>query len=303
MIFDQFNPSIPTPFLTIGFTMKHYFLIMITTLLTGCIPHLSQQQCQMTNWHDQGYRDGSSGNAPTNLGQSVEDCAGFGIKVDRGQYQTGWNQGAQAFCTPNSATGFADGQAGKPLSDINSRMPICLQAHVPLNLASYKTGHQKGQISYCSYENGAARARQGKSLPLDLCATHNPREFNAGYVDGMYQLCGLPQNGFALGKDNKAYPDSCNPDEYPAFHAEYDRGHAIGQRLAELNERKSLEDLSGTLLNLATIKHGFRTTTDGYYELGNDTSESAKKDLEILNSHVREAHQVDREISNLQGQY
>ncbi len=283
--------------------MKRYFLSIFLTMLTGCATHLSQQQCLTTNWQELGFRDGSSGSEPKNLEQSTQDCTSYGVKIDRNQYQSGWKQGVQKFCTPNSDLGFADAQAGKPLSDINSRIPICTQADIVLNLSTYKIGHQKGLALYCNYENGAIRAREGKSLPLGLCATHNPKQFNAGYMEGSLQLCGLPQNGFALGKDNKPYPDSCSPEQYPVFHAEYDRGHEISQRLADLKDRKSNADLVDSLLDLSTIKYGFKTMPDGYYALGNDTSDSAKKALETLNTHVRKEHHMDQEISRVQSQY
>src|SRR4051812_26680160 len=104
---------------------KNLFLIPAFFLLTGCVQHLSQEQCLNTNWYNEGFNDGVAGKMPRNLAPAITDCAKYNILVNGTTYQSGWHEGAKKYCRPDYSLGYTDGIAGKSMNDINNRMPVC----------------------------------------------------------------------------------------------------------------------------------------------------------------------------------
>jgi len=276
--------------------MKRLLLIPIIAALSGCATHLSQEQCLTINWQNEGFNDGIAGKPPRDLSRAAQDCSQYGIPVKNDRYLTGWLQGAKRYCTPDYNLGYTDGLAGKPENDIFSRMPICAQAGVKLNLGAYNSGRQKGLQSFCTYENGMLFARQGKMLP-DVCPPTLRAKFNAGWSTGKEQFCNQPENAFALGKSNQPYPEMCVPALYVAFKSEYDRGQAIGQRQGSVQSR--INELNDRISS-KVFRYSLESTHAGYYKLGRNKSPEAAQALDHVNAMVREKQHLESELFKLQ---
>lgn len=275
--------------------MKKIILLLAAIVLSGCVSHMSQQQCLNTNWQQEGFNDGSAGRMPRDLSRAAEDCLKFGIMINRAGYHAGWRQGARQYCTPDFNTGYADGSAGRPEGDIFNRTSICQQAGVRLNLSQYQAGRHKGLQLYCTYENGVNLARQGLPLP-DVCPPGLREKFRAGWSSSKEQFCNNPANGFALGKANKPYPSICTPELYIAFKSEYDRGLAIGQRSGEGQAR--IDDLNRRISNKV---HRYRLVErHGHYRLGRDKSPQAHEALDRVNAMAREKRHIEKDLFKLQ---
>jgi hypothetical protein len=75
------------------------FLLMFTLGLNGCAS-LSKEQCLAGNWRDIGHRDGRQGYKPESLDAHNKACAEYGVTVNRDEYQQGYNEGIQTYCSP-----------------------------------------------------------------------------------------------------------------------------------------------------------------------------------------------------------
>lgn len=275
--------------------MKRFLWAPLFLLLSSCF-HMSQQQCLNTNWREVGFLDGASGKLPQDLSHADADCSQYGIRVPVNVYQSGFNAGAKQFCTPTYAQGVIDGQAGKGAGEMDGRLGFCQQVHLNLNLGAYEQGRQKGLTSFCTYENGNLYGREGNALP-EVCPKYLQARFNAGWVNGQGQFCSQAENGFALGKANKPYPLTCNPNIYYAFKTEYDRGLTITHRLGDVQNR--LNDLNARI-NEKVNRYSFFQNGNQYYRLGPDRSDRARHELDEVNAMVRQKQPLDNELFNLQ---
>jgi len=273
--------------------MKHLILLsLIVTLTAGCVAHLTQQQCLTMNWQDVGFQDGAAGKPASDLSAETKDCAKFNIAVNNQRYHTGWIQGAKQYCSPDAKVGYVDGAAGKPVVEIYNRMPICQQAGIKLNLATYNAGRQTGLKTFCTFENGANFARQGALLP-EVCPPQLNANFSSGWATGREQLCNHPKNGFALGKSLKSYPAICSPEIYAAFASEYHRGEVIGQRILALHIKiDPLNEKIAAKVN----RYSFVRNVNGNYDLDGDGSNDAKEALGTVKSMVKEKQPYEREL-------
>jgi hypothetical protein len=241
----------------------------------------------MTNWQNEGFRDGAAGIPVRDLTSATQDCAKFGIPVDSHNYFTGWQQGARQYCMPDRNVGYADGSAGKPLDVIYDRQAICLQAGVKLQLNAYLVGRQQGLRLFCTYETGISIAREGKTLPENVCIGALGAKLQAGWMAGKREFCGRSKNAFILGKENKPYPDMCASEvSSMIFKSEYDRGLAVGQRQRDLQTR--LNELNNQIND---INYGAWKRKD---------VNEIKDAQDRLNTLEKEKHSVESELFTVQ---
>ena len=259
--------------------------------LTGCIPHLTQEQCLNMNWHQEGLNDGLVGKPLRDLTQAAIDCQKFNLNIQRDAYAAGWHQGMKRYCAPDFNTGMADGAQGVPSFAVTDRNPMCQQAGLTLKTSNYEAGRQKGLKSFCTYENGNQIGRQGQAKP-PVCTD---ARFASGWQAGADFFCGQTQNAFVLGKDNQPYPDACAPNMYLAFKAEYDRGANVGTHLRELDGR--LHQIDDEIDHFVRAGHLHRH--DDMYELGEDRSPEARHALDQAYDRSHERQHVERELFEL----
>ena len=275
--------------------MKRLTIIPLMLALTSCASHLSKMQCETISWKAEGYQDAANGELPRDLNSAVADCAKFNVTVNTKQYMQGWRQGAHEYCTPSRETGFLDGQAGNSLNAINYRMPICNRAGIGLNLSEYTSGRLKGLVRYCTYENGANLARQGKPLP-NVCPDNLKKTFRQGWMSGKKEYCNQTGNAFALGKSGASYPAICPANAYVGFKSEYDRGRLIATQIHTAENRIAEID---RYVRWKSVDYGFQRSVDGYYTLGRNNSPQANTTLSEVNNLVSERKNIERDIFNL----
>lgn len=73
--------------------------LMAGLLALGSCATLNEDQCNVTDWQQLGFSDGSNGRAQTHVARHQEACTKFGVAVDVAAWQTGWNQGIASYCT------------------------------------------------------------------------------------------------------------------------------------------------------------------------------------------------------------
>lgn len=79
-------------------------------VLSSCAT-LNEEQCQVSDWQQLGASDGQRGAGSGFVANHQEACARFGIAVDVAAWQTGWQQGIVAYCTPSN--GLSVGRSGR----------------------------------------------------------------------------------------------------------------------------------------------------------------------------------------------
>jgi len=208
-------------------------LIAVTTLtLGGCMPHLTQDQCQLTDWRQMGYQDASRGQLPRDLSRDIQDCAQFKLPVNTKAYQRGWRAGTRQFCKSNTA--FNIGVEGQTYNH------IC-----PDNLAGpFEASYRRGLRRYCIPSTGYELGRTGKSLP-NFCATNLRVAFNNAYRRG-YRIYAQIQNlkGQVTAINNQISDDQSsinhNNDAINQAQATHDR-HTIHN--AKRDNRDRQDDL------------------------------------------------------------
>lgn len=78
--------------------------------LSSCAT-LNEEQCQVVDWEQLGQTDGAQGQRSAYVGLHQEACQRFGIAVDAAAWQSGWERGIRAYCTP--ANGLSVGRSGR----------------------------------------------------------------------------------------------------------------------------------------------------------------------------------------------
>ncbi len=79
--------------------------------------------------------------------------------------------------------GFEDGARGKGVLMLAQHRKACAKAGVTPDWQSYKEGHMKGLIRFCTYRNGLNLGERGGKHP-DFCPGETERDFNRGYDHG-----------------------------------------------------------------------------------------------------------------------
>jgi hypothetical protein len=95
---------------------------------------MSVEQCQITDWGQQGYVDGATGQNQSVFSRYKNDCEKAGIQPNVQAYQRGWSNGIKQFCTPNG--GWKAGIEGK------------------VNLLEICTGQTNEAVFYQNYLKG-----------------------------------------------------------------------------------------------------------------------------------------------------
>ena len=266
--------------------------IVCILLLSGCVPHLTQQQCLTTNWYQMGFGDGSSGKPQRSLQRDIQDCLKFKIPVDTAAYAKGYGAGVKQFCTPGYELGLQDGQAGKPLSVILQRQTLCTQNGDTLNLIRYKQGRNKGLTQFCTYQNGLQLAASGQQPP-QVCPPALQARFMRGWEKGQQQFCSNSPNGFAIGKAGRPFPGICSAPMYIAFRSEYQRGQAIYGRVQSL--QAEISDINNKIQN-KVYKYHLRERFDGRYRLGDKKTPAAKEALERVRHLARKRDRLKNQL-------
>ncbi len=118
--------------------MKCYFnglpLIILGILsLTSCAT-LSKNECLTANWASIGYEDGVQGQAQDRIGSHLRACADHGINPNLQEYQQGYNQGLEIFCTPQN--GYIKGKSGYTYAG------ACTESRTSGFLLGYEAGRE-----------------------------------------------------------------------------------------------------------------------------------------------------------------
>lgn len=81
--------------------------LMLFFALTGCTT-LNREECEVVNWMDLGFEDGTQGHHSSRLTQHRKACAKHGVNTDAVTYMKGYSEGVRFFCRPEN--GYALGQ-------------------------------------------------------------------------------------------------------------------------------------------------------------------------------------------------
>ncbi|MCK4870721.1 MAG: DUF2799 domain-containing protein [Gammaproteobacteria bacterium] len=266
-------------------------LAVLAVLLGGCVAHLNRQQCLTMNWYQQGFNDGTAGQPQRDLTMSIQDCAKFKLTVNAAQYKSGWRAGTQIFCTPTYQVGKNDGQQGRTMSGIMTRQPYCQSVGMRLNTVQYHRGLLAGLARFCTYSDGFNIGSQGHQAP-NVCPGRMRIKFMQGWRSGVNKFCANISTAFAMGKSGQSYADACDPNRYPGFRAEYDRGAGIYQRIQTLQGR--IDDINNQINSIAG-KWDLRQ--DGsYYRLGHKRSYNARRGLRIVRRIVRQRDELTNRL-------
>ena len=261
-------------------------------LLAGCVSHLSQQECMVTNWYQVGFGDGTAGHQQRNLQGAIQDCAKFHLTVNQSAYRQGYFAGMKQFCTPTYDMGVSDGSGGRTMTSIASRQPVCQQAGVTLITTKYKQGYIKGLSRFCTYDDGFNIGVQGHPMP-QVCPAQYRRRFAEGWNRGIRKFCAQPAVGFNLGKTGAPYPAACTPARYMTFRSEYERGVVIFNRVGAVQGR--IDGVSRDINHLVS-KHDLRQGYGGRYHLGKKKDAKAKTALRRVNEMVRQRQRLSDEL-------
>ncbi len=79
--------------------------------------------------------------------------------------------------------GNRDGSLGKPRTLFPSHYDTCLEYGVHADRQAYYRGRAEGLQSYCTYDNGLAQSRQGKTY-RQVCSPELEPDFLAGFEKG-----------------------------------------------------------------------------------------------------------------------
>jgi hypothetical protein len=77
--------------------------------LSSCAT-LNKEQCTTVNWGQLGREDGTAGRPTAYVQHHEKACSKHKLPVNRAEWQTGWDAGIRAYCTPANA--LREGSAG-----------------------------------------------------------------------------------------------------------------------------------------------------------------------------------------------
>ena len=107
-------------------------VVMLAGSLAGCATGLSQQECQIADWHTIGFEDGAKGRPEAQLGKHRKACAEHGIALQFEEYRAGWHAGVKSYCQP--ANGYNLGRKGRTYGG------VCPATLEPEFLGAYRNG-------------------------------------------------------------------------------------------------------------------------------------------------------------------
>ncbi len=115
------------------FLKKMCFVILL--LLCGCAT-MNRSECLTADWHMIGLEDGAMGRELSYIGNHRKACAEHNISPDLEQYQNGYSQGLQQFCTYTK--GYQLGKKGSSYKSVCS----------PELEENFLVGYQRGRNIY-----------------------------------------------------------------------------------------------------------------------------------------------------------
>lgn len=123
---------------------------------------------------DAGFSDGQAGRPLAAINGRIPICQEAQVPLSAAQYQRGWQQGIQQFCTFSNGMNFA--RQGKEL-------PV---ACPPLLQGRFTAGWRAGQAAFCGQTgNALALGREGKPYPGAICPASLFVAFRAEYDRGV----------------------------------------------------------------------------------------------------------------------
>lgn len=212
-------------------------IVGVVAGLSGCVPHLSREQCLSMNWYQIGFQDGSHGLNQRDLQKDIQDCAQFQLSVDQKGYLRGWQAGVRHYCQP--AIAYRLGTSGQYYND------IC-----PSDLApKFKQAWRRGLVKYCVPDTAYNLGRAGKPMPA-FCAPDTNVKFRNAYDDGRRVYSTISGTQAELNKVNSQIADLNNQikakqDDIKSWQNTLNNGTAdhATKKLARANIRDDYSDL------------------------------------------------------------
>lgn len=211
-------------------------LCLTLGLLTACSHQMTQDECRHTNWKESGFNDGAHGKHAKDLRKDIRNCQRYNVAVDSDAYQSGHQLGVKSYCKPSYQVGLTDGQNGVPMTAAEGRGGFCQGYELALYLQDYHRGYEVGIQSYCTTEVGYRVGAEGKSNP-HVCPDTLAGQFERGWRNGNRHYCSLDESAFNVGRNGGQYPSACPASIYPTYHASYQRGYMVYQRVSELKAK------------------------------------------------------------------
>lgn len=198
---------------------------------------------------------------------------------------------AQCLSTNWYQMGLTAGRNGQRVN-VNSAVQDCAKYHIHVNTNAYIRGWNAGVKRFCTYQRGYRLGSTGQANPRICPAGNLQQRFDQGFHRGARVFCRRSSNGFALGREGKAFPPACRSAEFLAFDTSYQRGRAIYNRVSSI--RREANNINGRINEL--VEHyGFRQRVDGFYKLGHERRKQTQKAqfrLEQVNHMVRERNRL-----------
>lgn len=131
------------------------FVLGLILLLSGCAS-MSEKECLVADWHDQGHRDGRQGFPLSRVEDHRDACAKVGVAPDVTQYRGGHAQGVLEYCTPQNAV--AQGRSGR---HYRNACPAALEGE-------FLAYHAMGRRAYQAQQRVDDLYRQSQQLQRTL---------------------------------------------------------------------------------------------------------------------------------------
>lgn len=113
--------------------MKYLILIFMLPLIS--CSSLTKEDCQKTNWKQQGFKDGAKGEGQAEYSNYWEQCREHGVSINKSEYIEGYQAGLKKYC--NYKSGYElGGVGGDPLSECDKINP------------SFARGYEEGFRQY-----------------------------------------------------------------------------------------------------------------------------------------------------------
>lgn len=140
-------------------------------LLTGCVPHLTAEQCLSIDWFQMGVNDGIQAQTH-DLNRDMQDCAKYNITINTAAYQRGYQQGLKQFCTFQKGLQLGSQGAANP--------HLC----AGMAGADFDRGWRRGVAQFCNNQALAyTLGKQGAGMP-PACLSPEFGEFALAFHDG-----------------------------------------------------------------------------------------------------------------------